>query len=47
MNEEMEAELIKTNSRPDNLPVSEYASVDEVDPINIRKERKKKYTKKQ
>ena len=29
MNEEMETELIKTDSRPDNLAVSEDASVDE------------------
>ena len=35
----MEAELIKTDSRPDNLAVSEDASVDEAVPINIRKER--------
>ena len=45
MNEEMEAELIKTDSRPDNLAVAEYASVNEAVPIDIRK--KKKHTKKQ
>ena len=41
VNEEMEAELIKTDSRPDNLTVSEDASVDEAVPIDIRKEGKK------
>ena len=34
----MEAELIKTDSRPDNLEVSEYASVDESVPLDIIKE---------
>ena len=33
----MEAELIKTDSIPDNLAVLEYASVDEAVPIDIRK----------
>ena len=33
----MEAELTKTDSRPDNLSVSEDASVDEAVPIDIRK----------
>ena len=42
MNEEMEAELTKLDSRPDNLAVSEDASVDEAVPIDIRKERKTK-----
>ena len=42
MNEEMEAELTKTDSRPDILAVSEDASVDEDVPIDIRKERIKK-----
>ena len=42
MNEEMEDEVIKTYSRPDNLAVSEDASVDEAFPIDIRKERKTK-----
>ena len=42
MNEEMEAELIKTDSIPDNLAVSEDASVDEAVPIDIRKERNTK-----
>ena len=42
MNEEMEAELMKTDSRPENLAVSEDESVDEVVPIDIRKERKTK-----
>ena len=42
MNEEMEAELTKTDSRPDNLSVSEDKSVDEAVPIDIRKERKTK-----
>ena len=37
MNEEMEDELIKTDSRPDNLAVSEDSSVDEAVPIDIRK----------
>ena len=38
----MEAELIKTYSRPDNFEVSEDASVDEAVPIDIRKERNTK-----
>ena len=38
----MEAELTKKHSRPDNLAVSEDASVDEVVPIDIRKERNTK-----
>ena len=38
MNEEMEAELTKMDSRPDNLAVSEDASVDEAVPIDLRKE---------
>ena len=42
MNEEMEAELMKTDSRPENLAVSEDESVDEAVPIDIRKERKTK-----
>ena len=42
MNEEMKAELMKTDSRPDNLEVSEDESVDEAAPIDIRKEGKKK-----
>ena len=42
MNEEMEAEIIKTDSRPENLAVSENASVDEAVPIDIRKEQKTK-----
>ena len=33
----MEAELTKMDSRPENLAVSEYASVDETVPIEIRK----------
>ena len=37
MNEEMESEQTKTDSRPDNLAVSEYASVYEAVPIDIRK----------
>ena len=37
MNEEMEAEFMKTDSRPDNLVVSEDESVDEAVPIDIRK----------
>ena len=37
MNEEMEAELNKTYSRPDNLAVSEGAVFDEAVPIDIRK----------
>ena len=37
MNEEMEAELIKTDSRPDNLAVSEDAIDDEAVLIYIRK----------
>ena len=42
MNEEMEAQLIKTDSRPENLAASEDESVDEAIPIDIRKERKTK-----
>ena len=38
----MEAELMKTDSRPDNLAVSEDESVYEAVPIDIRKERKTK-----
>ena len=33
----MEAEIMKTDSRPDNLAVSEDERVDEAVPINIRK----------
>ena len=36
MNEEMEAEIMKTDSRPENLAVSQYESVDEAVPIDIR-----------
>ena len=42
MNEEMEAELMKMDSIPDNLAVSEDEIFDEAVPIDIRKERKKK-----
>ena len=38
----MEAELMKMDSRPENLSVSEDESVDEAVPISIRKERNKK-----
>ena len=38
----MEAELMKIDSIPDNLAVSENESVDEAFPIDIRKERKTK-----
>ena len=37
MNEEMEYEQTNMDSRPDNLAVSEDASVDEYVPIDIRK----------
>ena len=37
MNEEIEDELTKMDSRPENLAVSEDASVDEAVPIYIRK----------
>ena len=37
MNEEMETELRKMDSRPGNLAVSEDESVDEAVPIDIRK----------
>ena len=47
MNEEMEDEPMKTDSRPDNFLLSEDASFDESFPIDIRKERKKKHTKRQ
>ena len=43
----MEAGIIKTDSRPDNLTVSEDASVDEAVPIYIKTERRKKHTKRQ
>ena len=46
MNEEMEAKQNKTDSRPDNLEVSEDASVDEAVPIDIRKEQNTKAYKK-
>ena len=39
MDEEMEAELTKTDSRPENLAVSEDSSVDEAFPIDFRKEK--------
>ena len=42
MIEETEAELTKTDSKPDNLAVSEDASVDEAVSIDIRKERNTK-----
>ena len=42
VNEEIEAELTKTDSKPDNLAVSEDASVDEAVSIDIRKEIKTK-----
>ena len=35
MTEEMEAELNKTDSRPDNLAVSEDSSVDDDVPIDM------------
>ena len=38
----MEAKPTKKDSRPDNLAVSEDASVDEDVPIDIRKERNKR-----
>ena len=38
----MEAELIKMDSRPDNLAVSEDESVDEDVSIDIRRKRKTK-----
>ena len=38
MNEEMEAELTEMDSRPNNLAVSEDASVDGATPIDLRKE---------
>ena len=37
MNEEMEAELIKIDSKADNLAVTEEANVDEAIPIDMRK----------
>ena len=37
MNEEMKSEQTKTDSRPENLAVSEDASVDESVPIDLRK----------
>ena len=38
MNEKMETELTETDSKTDNLAVSEDANVDEAIPIDIRKE---------
>ena len=38
MNEKMEAELMKMDSIPDHLEVSEDESFDEAVPINIRKQ---------
>ena len=40
MNEEMESELMRTDSIPDNLAVSEDERVDEAVPIDIRKRKK-------
>ena len=37
MNEEMESEMTKMDSRPDNLAVSEDAIDDEAVPIYLRK----------
>ena len=37
MNEEMESELNKMDSRPENLAVSEDADVDEAIPIDLLK----------
>ena len=42
MNEEMKAEIIKMDSIPDNLALSEDESIDKSVPIYIRKERKTK-----
>ena len=42
MNEKMEAKLMKMDSIPDHLAVSEDESVDEAVPIDIRKEIKTK-----
>ena len=42
MNEKMEAEIMKMDSIPEHLAVSEYESVDKAAPIHIRKERKTK-----
>ena len=42
MDGKMEAEFMKTDSRPENLAVSENESVDEAIPIDIRKERNTK-----
>ena len=42
MNEDMESELTKKDSRTDSLTMSKDARVDEDVPIDIRKERKKK-----
>ena len=47
MNEEMEAELTKMDSRPENLAVSEDASVDEAVPFDLRKNEAHKHTKRQ
>ena len=47
MNEEIESELTKMYSRPDNLEVSEDASVDEAVPIDLRKNEAQKHTKRQ
>ena len=42
MNEEMEAELTNSDSRPKMFAVSEDASIDEAVPIDIRNERNTK-----
>ena len=42
MNKEMESELVKMDSRPDNLAVSEDEGADEAVPVHILKERKTK-----
>ena len=47
MNAEMEAELMKMDSIPGNLEVSEDESFDEAVPIDIRKKERQNHTKRQ
>ena len=46
MNEEMEDELTEIDSRTGNLAVYKDSNVDEAIPIDIRKEKSQKHTKK-
>ena len=47
MNEKMEVEFMKMDSKLDHLAVAEDESVDEAVPIDTIKERKQQYKKRQ